>query len=103
VHLNIEEYKNLSVPNRAKIINDAFKLMIGSYQNASIFWKVTKYLSQEIDYSAWYPMIKVFEYISSVFPLSKEAVSFILIKVKHNKLSNEKYGFLNGKILSLCR
>jgi len=102
VHLSIEEYKNLSVPNRAKIINDAFELMMGGQPNVFTFWKVTKYLSQEIDYSVWYPMIKAFEFISCAFPLSKEAVNFILIKVKHNKLSNEKYGFLNRKILSLC-
>jgi len=59
--------------------------------NVSIFWSVTKYLSQEMEYSAWYPMIKIFEYVSNVFPLSNENINFTLIKVKHNNLSNEKY------------
>jgi len=72
--------------------------MMSGQLNVSTFWNITKYSSQEINYSVWYPMIKVFEYISSVFPLSKEEVNFILIKVKHKKLSNEKYWSLNRKI-----
>jgi len=45
-------------------------LTIAHQLNASVFWELTKYLSQETDYVAWYPMIKVFEYMSTVFPFS---------------------------------
>jgi len=45
-------------------------LTIAHKLNVSIFWELTKYLSQETDYVAWYPMIKVFEYMSTVFPFS---------------------------------
>jgi len=56
--------------------------MIAGHLNVPTFWNITKYLSQEMEYSVWYPMIKMFEYISNVFPLSNEKVNFMLIKVK---------------------
>jgi len=59
--------------------------MIERQLNISIFWELTKYLSQETDYAAWYPMIKAFEYVSIVFPLSDEDVNFIHIKVLSNR------------------
>jgi len=31
--------------------------MMARQLNVSIFWELTEYLSQEIDYVAWYPMI----------------------------------------------
>jgi len=72
--------------------------MIAGNINVSTFWKITRYSSQEMEYSVWYPMIKMFEYVSTVFPLSNEKVNFNSIKVKHNKLTNEKYWSLNKKI-----
>jgi len=34
-----------------------------------LFWELTNYLlSQETDYSTWYPMIKMIEYVSKVIP-----------------------------------
>jgi len=59
--------------------------MIERQLNISIFWELTKYLSQETDYAAWYPMIKAFEYISSVFPLPEDKINFIRIKVISNR------------------
>jgi len=80
-YLNSVEYKNMSVINRAKIIDDAFHLAMAHELNVSIFWELTKYLSQETNYVAWYPMIKVFEYMSTIFPFS----SYINIKVMISK------------------
>jgi len=51
----------------------------------SIFWELTKYLSQETDYIAWYPMIKAFEYMSTVFPFPLYKFKGIDIKVMTNK------------------
>jgi len=86
------EYKNISVINRAKIIDDAFHLMMARQFNISTFWELTKYLSQEIDFVAWYPMIKVFEYMSTVFPFPIYKFKYIDIKVMRNyNSSNFKY------------
>jgi len=76
-YLKSGQYKNISVINRAKIIDDAFHLMMAHQLDVSIFWEVTNYLSQETNYVAWYPMIEVFEYMSIILPFP----SFINIKV----------------------
>jgi len=49
--------------------------------NVFILWELMKYLSQETNYVAWYPMTKVFEYTSIIFPF----ISYIDIKVMINK------------------
>jgi len=85
------KYKNISVINRAKMIDDAFHLMMARQLNISIFWKLTEYLSQETDFVAWYPMIKVFEYMSTIFPFlfmdysTTKVYLFINIKVMTSK------------------
>ncbi|KYM93608.1 Aminopeptidase N [Cyphomyrmex costatus] len=85
-YLNSEKYKDLSVINRAKIIDDAFYFLVTRQLNISIFWELTRYLSQEIDYVAWYPMIKVFEYISNIFPFSQDHTFIDNVKEKLRKL-----------------
>ncbi|XP_077264153.1 glutamyl aminopeptidase-like isoform X2 [Temnothorax americanus] len=85
-YLNSGEYKDVSAINRAKIIDDAFYFMMTRKINSSIFWELTKYLSRETDYVAWYPMFKVFEYISSVFPLTNNNINFIHIKERMREL-----------------
>jgi len=45
--------------------------MIARKFNISMFWELTNYLLfQETDYSTWYPMIKMFEYVSNAIPFS---------------------------------
>jgi len=54
--------------------------------NISIFWELTKYLSQETDFVVWYPMIKIFEYMSTIIPFSTiYELQYIDIKVITNK------------------
>jgi len=65
--LNSKEYKDINVINSAKIIDDLIHFTIARKFNISVFWELTNYLlSQETDYSMWYPMIKMFEYVSNV-------------------------------------
>jgi len=59
--------------------------MIERQFSVSMFWKLTKYLSQETDFVAWYPMIKVFEYMSTIFLLQPYKIEFFDIKVMTNK------------------
>jgi len=75
----------MSVINRAKIIDDTFHLTMLHQLDVSIFYELTKYLSRETDYIAWYPMIKVFEYMSTVFPFPLHNFKGIDIKVMTNK------------------
>jgi len=68
------------------MIDDAFHLMMAHQLDVSIFWELIKYLSQETDYIAWYPMIKVFEYMSTIFPSSSTYnFRFAYIKVMTNR------------------
>ncbi|KYN10344.1 Aminopeptidase N [Trachymyrmex cornetzi] len=80
------EYEGISVINRAKIIDDAFHLMMEHQLDVSIFWNLTQFLSQETNYVVWYPMIKVFEYMSTIFPYSEGETRFIDIKAKFREL-----------------
>jgi len=76
------EYKNINVINRAKIIDDAFHLTMAHQLNVSIFWELIKYLSQETNYVAWYPMIKALEYMSTIFPFPSTRNEFQYIDIK---------------------
>ncbi|KAG5328018.1 APM1 Aminopeptidase, partial [Acromyrmex charruanus] len=79
-------YKSINVISRAKIIDDAFHFMIERQFNVTIFWNLTQHLSRDTDYVAWYPMIKIFEYMSTLIPFSVAEVKYINIKEKFWKL-----------------
>ncbi|XP_071559240.1 aminopeptidase N-like [Temnothorax nylanderi] len=70
-YLNSKNYTKIHVLNRAQIIDDAFHLMIANQLKISIFCELSKYLSQETNYIAWYPMIKAIEYLSYLIPFFK--------------------------------
>ncbi|XP_018351804.1 PREDICTED: glutamyl aminopeptidase-like [Trachymyrmex septentrionalis] len=81
------KYEGISIINRAKIIDDAFHLMMERQLNVSVFWNLTQFLSQETNFIVWYPMFKVFEYISNIFPYSKNEIKYIdIIKEKLRKM-----------------
>jgi len=87
-YLNSESgaYKYIDVINRAKMIDDAFHLMMARQLDVSIFLELTKYLSQETDFVAWYPMIKVFEHMSTILPFpSTHYFGYAYIKVMINR------------------
>ncbi|XP_071579424.1 aminopeptidase N-like [Temnothorax nylanderi] len=102
-YLNSENYKNIHVVNRAQIIDDAFYFTMTSQLNASIFWELTRYLQQETEYAAWYPMIKVLERISYIFPILNKSEYFnfetmileqlksLLGTIKYSDELNESY------------
>ncbi|KAL6444230.1 hypothetical protein ACFW04_001866 [Cataglyphis niger] len=91
-YLNSDEYTKIHVLNRAKIIDDAFYFMVEQQLDSSIFWNLTSYFARETNYIAWYPMIKIFEYMSNVFPFSNKEVQNIKDKI------NEILRDLLGKI-----
>ncbi|XP_018365747.1 PREDICTED: aminopeptidase N-like, partial [Trachymyrmex cornetzi] len=69
-------WKNISAINRAKIIDDAFHFKMERKFNGS-FWELTKHLMEDTDYVAWYPTIKILEYMSCLIPfLNNQDVHF---------------------------
>ncbi|XP_029671186.1 aminopeptidase N-like [Formica exsecta] len=76
-YLDSPHFMNIHVLNRAQLIDDAFHLMIARQLDSSIFWNLTRYLHQEEDYVAWYPMFKALEQMSSVFQLQDPEVDAI--------------------------
>ncbi|XP_050456426.1 aminopeptidase N-like isoform X2 [Cataglyphis hispanica] len=80
-YLKSPKYTEIHVLNRAQIIDDAFHFMVKKQLPPSIFWKLTNYLWKEKDYIAWYPMIKAFERISSIFSLPEERTERITRKI----------------------
>ncbi|KAL6437383.1 hypothetical protein ACFW04_005107 [Cataglyphis niger] len=87
-YLNSDKYRNIHVLNRAQLINDAFHFAVHRKLNFSIFWDLTKYLSKEMDYIAWYPMLKIFEFISNSFAFSEFNEFRIQLKEMINPLIN---------------
>ncbi|XP_070169666.1 aminopeptidase N-like [Polyergus mexicanus] len=81
-YLASKNYVKIHVLNRAQIIDDAFHFMITKQLDSSIFWNIIKYLEQETDFVAWYPMFKALEYMSSVFPLLGEETNKIKIRMQ---------------------
>jgi len=85
--LKSKEYKDINAINSAKIIDDLIHFTIARKFNISVFWELTNYLldSQETNYSTWYPMIKMFEYISNVIPFTTTHIinSTLFAYIKH--------------------
>ncbi|XP_029666435.1 glutamyl aminopeptidase-like isoform X2 [Formica exsecta] len=104
-YLNSMEYSKIHVLNRAQIIDDAYYFLTIKQFDSSVFWQLTKYLSRETDYVAWYPMIKALEHMSKVFPISDRRVYNIKKEMKEilNKLlRNMGYEESNKNYLTNC-
>ncbi|EFN71351.1 Glutamyl aminopeptidase [Camponotus floridanus] len=83
-YLNSRNYSKIHVLNRAQIIDDAYYFLSSRKLDMSTFLDLAKYLSQETDFVAWYPMIKALENISSIFPIS-DTEDIDLFKVNNNR------------------
>ncbi|XP_067208576.1 glutamyl aminopeptidase-like isoform X2 [Linepithema humile] len=95
--LNTKKYTEIHVLNRAQIVDDVFNLMLHQRVRGNIFLQVLKYLSQETDFVAWYPMFKAFEYLSYSFPLSqtkkmkkkiRQTLNSVIKKIGYNDPTN---------------
>ncbi|XP_032687774.1 uncharacterized protein LOC116851950 [Odontomachus brunneus] len=51
--------------NRAQIVNDAFYFTIMGKLESAVFFNVTHFLKNEIDYIVWYPMFNIFSNMST--------------------------------------
>jgi len=86
--LNSKEYKDINIINPAEIIDDLIHFTIECKFDISMFLDLTNYLlSQETDYSTWYPVIKMFENLSNMIAFSLTYIKSIglrihMIKVK---------------------
>nr|XP_012224192.1 PREDICTED: thyrotropin-releasing hormone-degrading ectoenzyme-like [Linepithema humile] len=68
-HLYFVNYADIHVLNRAQIIDDAFYFLTQRQLNFVLFWNITKFLFEDADYVAWYPMIKAVEYMMCTWPI----------------------------------
>lgn len=55
-------------------------MMLGQFE-PELFWNITRFLFNDTDYVAWYPMIKIIEFMACKWPLQYNEV----IKVNYNK------------------
>ncbi|XP_029176635.1 endoplasmic reticulum aminopeptidase 1-like [Nylanderia fulva] len=93
-YLNTNDHTKIHVLNRAQIIDDAFHLMIAGQLDSAIFWDITLYLQQEIDYTAWYPMFKALEYMFNTFLVWEERMMHFKNRIMqglNNVLKRIKY------------
>ncbi|XP_067216462.1 thyrotropin-releasing hormone-degrading ectoenzyme-like [Linepithema humile] len=65
-YMNSVKYVDIHVLNRAQIIDDAFYFLTRKQLNYVTFWEISAFLSREMNYVAWYPMFKAFEYMSVI-------------------------------------
>jgi len=74
--------KNISVINRAKVIDDMFHLMIErQFKSFFVSWNLPEFLWLETtDFVVWYPMLKMFEHMSNAIPFYENSIS-IIVKV----------------------
>ncbi|XP_025265829.1 aminopeptidase N-like [Camponotus floridanus] len=92
IYLNSNFFENIHVLDRAKIIDDSFHFVMTGRLNFTVFLRISHYLSQDTNYTAWYPMFKHLEYVSGFFAFPehvylKEEIELPLIGI----LSKIKY------------
>lgn len=68
-YLNSEDYNKIHIINRAQIIDDAFHFFLQRQLSYNLFWDLTNFVLQDTNFVTWYPMIKVFEYFTCMYPL----------------------------------
>ncbi|KAL6262983.1 hypothetical protein P5V15_005774 [Pogonomyrmex californicus] len=94
-YLNSKNYTKIHVLNRAQIIDDAFHFVTSGKLEPLIFWELAKYLHQETDYIAWYPMFKAIERMSYIIPLrtndSLKDIGSASSKIGYEEHSNDTY------------
>jgi len=69
-YLNFQGYINTYILN-SQIIDDAYHFMTTGEYDYSIFFSIMNHLSPETNYTAWWPMLKIFEYLSHYFPFEE--------------------------------
>ncbi|KAG5325956.1 AMPE aminopeptidase, partial [Acromyrmex heyeri] len=77
-YLMSDDINKIHVLNRAQIIDDAFYFFIKKETDLNVFLALTKYLQQETDFIAWYPMFKGLEYMSIFFHY--QSINTIFVK-----------------------
>ncbi|XP_067204160.1 glutamyl aminopeptidase-like isoform X2 [Linepithema humile] len=68
-YLNSEDYNKIHILNRAQIIDDAFYFFVQKQLRYNLFWNLTNFVIRDTNFVTWYPMIKVFESFTYMFPL----------------------------------
>ncbi|XP_011061956.1 PREDICTED: aminopeptidase N-like [Acromyrmex echinatior] len=96
-YLNSKKYYKIHVVNRAQIIDDAYYFLIMKQLNFDMFKNLTMYLSQEIDYIAWYPMFNIVRNMLNHSNIFSHPQATPFKEHMRNIVSNllEKIGYVN--------
>ena len=79
-----ENLTGIHVLNRAQLIDDAFYFLMQKKLNFITFWDITKFLCNDTNYVAWYPMIKAVEYMTCTWPVDRNA-GYLKVNCNQNK------------------
>ncbi|XP_012226640.2 thyrotropin-releasing hormone-degrading ectoenzyme-like isoform X2 [Linepithema humile] len=90
-YMNSVKYVDIHVLNRAQIIDDAFYFFMHEQIDYVTFWKISAFLSREMNYVAWYPMFKAFEHMS------------VIVSIKDTDDLKEKMEKILGEVLYAIR
>ncbi|XP_032687739.1 thyrotropin-releasing hormone-degrading ectoenzyme-like [Odontomachus brunneus] len=97
-YLQKNNFSHIPPINRAQLLNDAYYFTITSQLDPYIFTNITKYLTLDTDFVAWYPMFNILSDMSIYFKFNEsrymrerflKILSGILTKVKYEEVSSE--------------
>ncbi|XP_026825001.1 aminopeptidase N-like isoform X2 [Ooceraea biroi] len=82
-YLTTNEYEKIHVLNRAQIIDDTYYFVKRGVVPYNKFRRLIRYLGQERDCVAWYPMFQIFRDISRFLPFEEIATLKRKIDMRH--------------------
>ncbi|KYN05612.1 Aminopeptidase N [Cyphomyrmex costatus] len=95
-YLNSEQFTNIHVLNRAHIILDLYTYVDGRI-SGFFYINLIKYLSQEVDYEAWYPLLfRILPLLKNLFFLSEAVYVKITIMELLSNFLQRNIGYLEN-------
>lgn len=85
LYLQFDDYKRISVLNRAQLISDSYYFASKGELESSVFLDIITYLKRETDYIAWYPMFNIISYMSTYLKYPEGA----FVKVSSSKFREQ--------------
>ncbi|XP_032687771.1 uncharacterized protein LOC116851947 [Odontomachus brunneus] len=70
-YLQIDNYEDISIHNRAQLIDNAYYYVMDGKLSSSTFFYVLSYLDRETHYVPWYAMFNILSYLSNYFELPR--------------------------------
>jgi len=91
-----ENFTKIHVLNRAQLIDDSFHFVLLKKLDVRTYWDITKFLSKDTDYIAWYPMFKTLEYMSPIFIFHDDRIWHLKVR------NNNRLGYIDFGNIKYC-